>query len=400
MDSRTEVTTEVLREATPENARNQAISQIASDFRYVSHDIRVEDLAEALGKDESISAVGVVDDDQRTVGIVSRKEFFGLLSRPYGRDVLRNLDVTEVMSDAPTFLADTNLFTIAEELDEYLKSSEISFFPMNNENGQFRGIFSTHDLLLHLSEMTQNDISLARKLQSRLVRERELVVGQNFEFAAFSASAKGVGGDYYSIQQSSDNEWMISLCDVSGKGVSASVVTSVIWGMMSVYDFRQGMQQFIAKLNDFMVRTFEAEKFVTGLFITYDERSGSLQICDMGHSHIFAFREGKLLRVATNQQNLPLGVMPETQARLSRFAPQENDVLLFVTDGLLEQVDVQGNIYSIDRVANLLRKLADEPVESISDRIIDDFDTFRGSHHLTDDVTYAIMKFGNQEVTL
>jgi sigma-B regulation protein RsbU (phosphoserine phosphatase) len=400
MDPVAESSLDILRTARPANARNQAISQIASDLHYVPRTLGAEDLAEALGRDDSISAVGVVDGNDRTLGIVSRKDFYALLSRPYGRDVLRNLNVTEVMTEARTFKADTNLFTIAEELDTQLESSEITFFPMEDEEGRFCGIFSTHDLLLYLSQMTQNDIDLARRLQSRLVRERELVVGQGFEVAAYSASARGVGGDFYAVQQATEDRWIISLCDVSGKGVSASVVTSVIYGMMSIYDFRRGMRPFIRKLNDFMVRTFEAEKFVTGLFMVFDETDSTLQIYDMGHSHIFAFRDGRLLRVSTNQSNLPLGVVAETQPRASRFTPRENDVLLFVTDGLLEQKNVAGEEYSIERVGRLLQRHASRPVEVLSDRIIDDFESFRGNHHLTDDVTYGIMKFGNQEVTL
>lgn len=400
MDGKVETHSSVLRTVVPENARNQAISQIATQFAYVDRRTRVDALAEALTHAEHIEAVGVVDEEQRVLGLVNRNDFFGLLGRPFGRDVLKNLDVTEVMKEAPTFRDDTNLFTIAEELDDYLKASEISFFPMQDEHDRFRGIFSTHDLLLHLSNMTQNDIALARKLQSRLVRERELVVGSNFEFSAYSASAKGVAGDYYSIQRYTDDEWIISMCDVSGKGVSASIVTSVLWGMMSIYDFRQGIRPLISKLNDYMVRTFEAEKFVTGLFITYDEKQRTLQICDMGHSHIFIYRDHKMLRVATNQNNLPLGVMLDIDPKVSRFVPQQGDILLIVTDGLLEQENAEGGVYSIERVADILEKRAGNPVETINEMMIDDFETFRGNHHLNDDVTYAIMKFVAQEVTL
>lgn len=393
-------TSTVLRTVEADTARNQAISQIASQFSYVSSSLRVESLAEALANAEGIAAVGVVDSTGQTVGLVNRNDFFALLSRPYGRDVLRNLEVTEVMSQAPSFRHDTNLFTIAEELDEYLRASEISYFLMDDADGRFRGIFSTHDLLLHLSNMTQNDIALARKLQSRLVRERELVVGSNFEFSAYSASAKGVAGDFYSIQRYSEESWMISMCDVSGKGVSASIVTSVLWGMMSIYDFEQGMRPLIRKLNDYMVRTFEAEKFVTGLFISYDETTRLLQICDMGHSHIFIYRGGRMLRVATNQNNLPVGVVLDIDPKISRFKPQDNDILMIVTDGLLEQENREGEVYSIDRVAAIMERRAESPVEVINEMLIDDFESFRGSHHLNDDVTYGIMKFVEQDVTL
>ena len=400
MDGQPVTQESILRHVRAEQARNQSISQITTQFSYVPDHVRVESLAQALSKDESITAVGVVDQDGRVQGLVDRVEFFGLLGRPYGRDVLRNLAVTEVMKAAPSFRHDTNLFTIAEELEEYLKASEISYFLLDDEHGRFRGIFSTHDLLLHLSNMTQNDIALARQLQSRLVRERELVAGSNFEFTAYSASAKGVGGDFYSIQPYGESDWFVSMCDVSGKGVSASIVTSVIWGMMNVYDFRRGMRPFIRELNNYMVRTFEAEKFVTGLFLTYDESRCELQICDMGHSHIFVYRGGKLLRVSTNQNNLPLGVVADVETRMSRFVPQTGDVLLVVTDGLLEQQNAEGEVYSLDRVTQILQRREGQPVEMTNDALVEDFEEFRGNHHLNDDVTYAIMRFVEQEVTL
>jgi phosphoserine phosphatase RsbU/P len=71
-----------------------------------------------------------------------------------------------------------------------------------------------------------------------------------------------------------------------------------------------------------------------------------------------------------------------------------------ITDGLLEQQNLGGETYSIDRVSNILQSLADKSVEEINDRLFDDFETFRDSHHLNDDVTYGIIKFAEQEVVL
>jgi phosphoserine phosphatase RsbU/P len=400
MDVGTEPNFKVLTEVDPGKDRNQAISQIASSFLCVDGTKRIETLTEDLTMTESTQAVGVVDTDGRVTGLIVRNDFLNLLGRPYGRDVLRNSLVAEVMTTTQTFKHDANIFSIAEELDAHLKLSEIAYFPLTDEHGGFRGIFSTHDLLLFLSTMTTNDIALARKLLSRIVRERDLVVGRTFEFASHSSAAKGVGGDFYSIFRYTDDDWLISLCDVSGKGIAASIVTSVIWGMMSIYDFKRGLKPFIQKLNNHVAQTFEAEKFITGLFMTYNEASGELQIVDMGHSHLFILRSGKMLRVATNQKNMPIGVTPDADPKVSRFVPRTNDVLLMITDGLVEQENVDGETYSIERVSELLRGLADKPVEEINDRLSDDFETFRGNHHLNDDVTYGIIKFAEQEVVL
>lgn len=390
----------VLKWYRPEKARNQAISQIASGFYCVEQEQRIEEVAAELTKLEDVTAVGVTDASGRVTGTIVRNDFFTLLGRPYGRDVLRNLAVREVMTTGPSFKADTNLFSIAEELSTYLQSADISFFPLRDENGGFCGIFSTHDLLLHLSNMTQNDIALARKLQSRIVRERDLVAGESFEFTSYSSTAKGVGGDFYSLLKYDVGKWVLAVCDVSGKGVAASIVTSVIWGMMSIFDFRRGVRPFIQKLNDYVVQTFESEKFVTGLFVSLDESTGEARICDMGHSHIFLFRNGRLLKVTTGQNNLPIGVVPDISPRVSRFVPETGDILMVITDGLIEQENMAGETYEIKRVSAILEKTSDLPVESINDALIEDFERFRGNHHLNDDVTYGIVKFTPQEVVL
>lgn len=391
---------QILRWHRADKARNQAISQIASGFYYVGEEQRIEEVAEQLTRHEEIVALGVVDAQDHVIGTLVRNEFFNMLGRPYGRDVLRNLSVGEVMSKGPTFHYETNLFSIAEELERYLQSAEISYFALTDGENRFRGVFSTHDLLLHLSNMTQNDIALARKLQSRIVRERDLVAGRTFEFSSYSSTAKGVGGDFYTILKHDDSKWIISVCDVSGKGVSASIVTSVIWGMMSIYDFTRGIKPLVRHLNNYIVQSFEAEKFVTGLFISYDEDSGELRLCDMGHSHVFVFRAGRLLKLTVSRRNLPIGVVPDVDPKMSRFVPRENDILLAITDGLIEQENPAGETFEIERVAQIIRAKADLPVEAINDAIIDAFERFRGSHHLNDDVTYGIMKFVPQAVTL
>jgi len=400
LDTETSLSYRVLKQADTTTDRNQAISQIASSFYWVDGQAPVIALAGDLEKSPQIQAVGVVDDSGQAAGLIVRTEFFGLLGRPYGRDVLRNSTAGEVMTSRPTFRHDVNIFLVAEELAETLRQSDIVYFSLVDENGGFCGLFSSHDLLLYLSQMTTNDIALARKLQSRIVRERDLVVGKTFEFASHSSSAKGVGGDFYSIFRTTDEDWLIAMCDVSGKGVAASIVTSVIWGMMSIYDFGNGLRQFIQRLNNHVMKTFDAEKFITGMFLEYNETSREMRVIDMGHSHLFLVRDGKMLRVATNQSNLPIGVTPDADLKVSRFVPESNDILVLLTDGLVEQQNRDGDTYSIDRAAEVIVSHASRGVEEINDRLIDDFERFRGSHHLTDDVTYSIMKFVPQEITL
>ncbi|NBC30043.1 MAG: SpoIIE family protein phosphatase [Spirochaetes bacterium] len=380
--------------------RNQAISNLASDLYFVRDSEMIQVLADNLRKSTDVQAVGVVDDHGRVVGMIVKDDFFNTMVRPYARDVFKNRPVREVMTRARTFDSDINLFTVAEDINQEMKSHGIHYFILTNREQEFRGIFSTQDVLVYLSQMTQNDIALARKLQSRIVRERELQVGESFEFIASSHKAKGVGGDFYDIRKYSDTNWVLAFCDVSGKGVSASIITSVIWGMMSIFDFTQGLATFVRRLNEYIVRTFESEKFVTGVFLDYNERSGELEVFDMGHSHLFLFRKGRLIRLKNSRNNLPIGVMPDLDPGFDTIRPWKNDTLFLLTDGMIEQDNNAGEVYSMDRIGRILRENISLPVELTGDALLSDFNTFRGQHHLNDDVTFALMRFAHQEVTL
>lgn len=389
-----------LRRYEPGKFPTHSIRLLASDFHYVSDSAAVLDLADDLRRDESVQAVGVVDEEDTVVGTVVRKEIFARLSRPFAQDLYKKRRVREVVSSAEVVSGDENVFTVAEAIAPDLKEQDVTYYVIAGESHEFLGIFSTQDMLVYLSDMTQADINLARKLQARIVRERDLLVGKSFEFASASHSAKGVGGDFYSIRRYDEDRWVVSLCDVSGKGVAASIVTSVLWGMMSIYDFRRGLVGFLQELNRYIITTFEAEKFITAVFLDYDEGRGVMRICDLGHSHLFLLRDGRFGKLRNKHGNLPLGVVPDLEPKLSRFSPRDGDVLMLLTDGLIEQPNGDGDEYSVERVANVVRAHAEGPVETLTDRLIADFESFRGRRHLHDDMTFGIMKFARQEVIL
>lgn len=403
MAAQTEERTETwksLRKFEPGKYPTHSVRLLASEFHYVYEDELVLDLADDLRKDDGIQAVGVLNRDDEVTGAVIREEFFSRLSRPFAQDLYKKRIVREVAANVETMSGEENVFTVAEAIDGQLKEQSTTFYLLVGPNNSFFGLFSTQDMLVYLSDITQADISLARTLQARIVRERDLVVGRKFEFASASHSAKGVGGDFYHIRNYAEGRWVIALCDVSGKGVAASIVTSVLWGMMSIYDFRRGLTGFLTELNRYIITTFEAEKFITAVFLDYDEGRDTIRICDLGHSHLFLSRRGRFGKLRNKHGNLPLGVIPELDPKLSVFRPSIDDVLLLLTDGLIEQPDADGSEYSVERVATVIGENCAAPVETIADRLIADFERFRGRRHLHDDMTFGILKFAPQEVTL
>jgi phosphoserine phosphatase RsbU/P len=380
--------------------RGQSIAEIARDHAYVKQDARAVEVADALRSNDSIMALGVVDDDDVVVGLVVKDEFFNLMVRPYAREVFKNREVKDLMSDCISFRFDENIYAIAEKVEHQLSRVITTYYVLHNDQNHFVATFSTLDVLMYLSRMTQNDIAFARRLQSRIVRERDIRAGHSFEFAASSRAAKGVGGDFYELKNWDDGKWVLAFCDVSGKGVAAAIISSAIWGMMSVFDFSLGTKTFVGRLNEYVAQTFESEKFVTGIFLEYDERKNHLSICDMGHSHIYLFRDGQLARLKSSAANMPIGVTEEPPIRVDALTPRENDILLIFTDGLTEQVNDEGDEFPFRSVIEVLKSSPQGPVELLSERLLVSFNKFRGKLHLGDDVTFAFMRFAKQELSM
>lgn len=372
----------------------QSIEKIVHILFYVHEDSLITEVVDSFHMvDEEVAAVAVLGKDDKVLGIIEQMELSALLSRPYGRDVLRKKRAGEMASDVKRYSVDMNIFSVAEEIDDDMKAPGISYYLLVDDENNFRGIFSTKGMLIYLSNLTTQDISTARRLQSRIVREKEYIETENIEIVTCSLPAKGVGGDFYAVHKYNDTNWFICICDVSGKGIGASVLTSVLWGMLSIYDFTRGLKTLVKELNHYIVQTFEGEKFVTAVFLDYNEFTGKTIICDMGHSHIFAYRKNKLFKLKTNASNLPVGIMPDLEPALNMFQLKNKDLLFLLTDGLIEQLGRQNKEYSIKQVEKIISECSNSPLEEIRDEIVDDFNAFRGTKQLHDDLTFVMIKY-------
>lgn len=383
----------VLRRLSEDKRNAQTIGILANRSWYVAADATVEDLADDLSEHPSVMALAVLENDMTVYGVIVRRELMGALARPYGRDVLRHRSVKEQAVSVLSFEYTQNIHTVSEALDDGLHGDDVTWYALVDEKQIFRGLFSSRQMLIYMSDISKNDLEMARTLQKKLTGEVSSIHEMQFDLVASSKTAKGVGGDYYSIDKYDKERWIISVCDVSGKGVAASLITSVIWGMSSIFDFHKGLGEFVRVVNRYLFRTFEAEKFVTGIFLDFDQKTGNTVVCDMGHSYIYLYRKGRLNRIKTNSSNLPIGITPENEPVLNRMKMKPEDIIFIPTDGLLEQENFNGELYTPERIQYIIDQNSGKQLDDIHRALIEDFDQFRGAQHMHDDVTYVLLKY-------
>jgi sigma-B regulation protein RsbU (phosphoserine phosphatase) len=371
----------------PTKTHGNTIMRVATQFHYVHQAERILDLGTAFTKDQNLMCVGVVDDQSRVVGLVTRVQLQNLLSKPFGREILSKKLVQEAMIDAPQFYYGQNLFKVSESLRQEVLKERISYFLLVDADQGFEGIFSSKDLMVYLSSITQVDIELAAVLQNRLLAPQDFKPGEGFRMMSYSKAQKGVGGDFIYHRTLDKNRQFVALCDVSGKGVAASMVTTLLWGIMETYDFTRGLKAFLRDLNQAVIKAFHLEKYLTGLFLVYNPKTQQVKIADMGHSLAFLLRSDKAHRLKCPAKNLPIGISQDLEPKIFRLTLGQGEGLFALTDGFIEQENFLGQTYPLERLLAVFHRAVREG-NSPAEATEADFRAFKEGVPQQDDISW------------
>lgn len=359
---------------------------------YASRETTATALADELGKRPEVEVLALLDEDRRPVGLISREGLFALLGKPFGREVLGRTRAWELAQTAPLLDCHTSLFSAGE------RGAESSPYRiLVDPEGRYRAILSSRDLAEHLSRITEEDIELAGRIQERLEAGNEVLESNQYIFEAWSRPAKGVGGDFWYSKRLEGDRAFFALCDVSGKGVAASLVVSLVWGMLRMFDFRNGLATLLVSLNEALVATFHLEKYLTGFFGVYDPGTGLLEAADMGHAHALVFREGRARRLESRNRNLPVGVEPKLSPVLDRWRLRSGDALFVYSDGIPEQEDPRGAELGERRLAALVLE-ALRGGSSLRSTLPASLDRHRGKTPQQDDMSFILLNLSPESV--
>src|ERR1700694_5557200 len=135
---------------------------------------------------------------------------------------------------------------------------------------------------------SEREMTLAQQTQESLL-PRVLPEFESFRVHAFSSPTRYVGGDFYDFLQLSSDEWMGVLADVSGKGISAALLSSMVLGALSM-EFRSGAQPDLVlnRVNRLLLEKSLPSQFVS-LFLFLLSPNGAGQFISAGHNPAYLF---------------------------------------------------------------------------------------------------------------
>ena len=191
----------------------------------------------------------------------------------------------------------------------------------------------------------EEELDIAREIQRNLLPQKFPSLS-NFDIAAVNVSSKQVGGDYYDIIELDENDCVVAIADVSGKGVPASLMMANMQAFLQVI-CRQNIPLDIATglINDLISKNTTDGRFITFFWGTLNNLDKTFEYVNAGHNPPLLIRDGKIIKLEIG--GMILGVMKTImQYRSEKIQLMKDDVIVMFTDGISEAMNKKGEEFS------------------------------------------------------
>jgi phosphoserine phosphatase RsbU/P len=239
-------------------------------------------------------------------------------------------------------------------------------------------------------ERLERQVQIAAEVQRRMMpaqppRPRGLDIG------ALYVPCFELGGDFYDFIPLGDHSLGITVADVVGKGLPASLLMASVRAAMraqadNVYD----LDEIVSRVNKSMSLDMRANEFITLWYGVLDHVHKQLTYCSAGHEPAILVRRGQMRDLGTG--GMVIGVDPEQRYDKEVVQLEKGDVLWIYTDGVPDAMNFQGEKFGKKRMRECLLAHLGEPAEQICRQMLWETRRFVGLNRRTDDTTMVVVK--------
>lgn len=235
----------------------------------------------------------------------------------------------------------------------------------------------------------ESELGVARSIQmSMLPREwPAFPERKDLDIYGSLTPAKAVGGDLFDFRLR-DGKLFFCIGDVSGKGIPAALVMTVISSMFRTLSATEdNPASMISAMNESMSARNDNLMFVTLFVGVLDLCSGAMHYSNAGHNAPYLIVDGHP-RMMEADANVPVGIMPEWAFTVQETTMPFGSMLFLYTDGLTEAATTDGQLFGEERVLELLTgEGASASVQDIITRMTGAVAEFVGDAEQSDDLT-------------
>jgi len=260
---------------------------------------------------------------------------------------------------------DSNIRAIEVGADDIIEKNSDSIVLIS----KVKSLLRVKHLILQLgdkyAELEEKDkilnqqLKMGRHIQKALIKEVDFAV-DGLEFYSKYMPALDVGGDFYNIIQLNEDCYGVIIGDVSGHGIGAALLTSMLslmFNNLSAKNFNP--DALLHSMNNQFYNIFykdnaenETGMYASVFYAVFDTKNKKIYYSNAGHPlPIYASAEEA---VELDSSGMPLGIMPDSEYEFKEMDYKSGDMLLFHTDGLSDNLYKEDSEEFSEKVKELM----------------------------------------------
>ncbi len=236
-------------------------------------------------------------------------------------------------------------------------------------------------------ERLDKELQVAAEIQ-RLLLPSEIPAFPQLQISASYLPCKEVSGDYFNIFKADENNLIVVVADVAGKGIPAAMMVSNMQAKLAAYlEESRDLISIVTRLNS-MIKNSMEDRFITFFIGIYNSLEEKLSYINAGHNPPILFNN-RIQELKTG--GIFIGSLP-WQYEKETIAVRKNDILIFYTDGLVEAMNDKKEDFGEKRVFEIIKKNKMKSAEEIQNEIKYAVKKHIQTSQLEDDFTLIVIK--------
>lgn len=244
-----------------------------------------------------------------------------------------------------------------------------------------------------IQERIKKELEVASEMQ-KLLFPSDLPSNKQMDISAKYIPRHEVGGDYYDFIPLGNNEFIMCIGDVSGKGIGAAMLMANFQATLRtlfIYQ-RYDLEFLVTELNEKVMKSAKGEKFITFFIAHFNAETRLLKYVNAGHNHpiLTTGKEVTMLKDGT----IGLGMLDELPfINIGEVTLKPNTTLISYTDGVVELENREETQFGLERLIKTVHSFYPLSMDDMNNLIFSKLDEWRGELPLVDDTAVFACRF-------
>lgn len=246
-------------------------------------------------------------------------------------------------------------------------------------------------------ERLEKEVRFAQRVQVALLPAGPPKRLKGVDVAAAFAPALELGGDFHDYLSPESHTLVVTLGDVSGKGVPAALYSAFAAELVRGRTFRRrylpdrsSPAGILSSVNTILHQRKLEEYYCTLAYAVFDLKRHVLIMANSGLPYPIRWSEGVCAPIEL--PGVPLGSFPGTTYDEVTLALRPGDVFVFFSDGVSEAMNDAGQEFTSERLMEVVRHSVTLPAAKIVEGIVSAVDEWRAGAAPNDDMTAVVLK--------